>query len=173
MLILLAGGADAVPLSIPYVRFDGKMSARRRQETLEQFSIPIEESMTSTQAAQPSQTASRPSRRRASTQMTQDVADEAFQDQGDDDGDFHPNGAQDDDGEDDFISDDDTVWMKKGKGKAKAKGKGKRATRMKSSASTSAAYDSAISGAIPRVMLISLKAGALGLNLTVANNVYL
>ena len=44
---------------------------------------------------------------------------------------------------------------------------------MKSSASTSAAYDSAISGAIPRVMLISLKAGALGLNLTVANNVYL
>ncbi|KAF6760296.1 P-loop containing nucleoside triphosphate hydrolase protein [Ephemerocybe angulata] len=96
---------------IPFVRFDGKMSARRRQEAIERFSeLPA--------AAASSRTAS----------MSNVDAGAAS----DSDDDFMP--VQD--SEQDFealVSDEEN----------------------------------------PRVMLISLKAGALGLNLTVANNVFL
>lgn len=81
----------------------------------------------------------------------------------DGDGDFV---VGDDHEDEDFIDDDDndTPARKKGKGK----GKGKQRETAKS------AYDEiAFDGPNPKVMLISLKAGALGLNLTVANNVYL
>jgi len=60
---------------------------------------------------------------------------------------------------------------KKGKGKAKgkSKGKGKAAARSQ----LGSLEDTVMNGVNPKVMLISLKAGALGLNLTVANNIYL
>ncbi|TFY76637.1 hypothetical protein EWM64_g7375, partial [Hericium alpestre] len=162
---------------IPYVRFDGKMSARRRQETIERFSVPLEENneimaeptSTSTQT----QTQGRSTRRRTGTQTT------FIEVNGDDgDGEFLPV-AEDDDGDDDFLDDseDDSAWTKKGKGKkgkGKAKAKPKRATKTRFAATSSTVtYEPLVSGVNPRVMLISLKAGALGLNLTVANNVYL
>ena len=58
----------------------------------------------------------------------------------------------------------------KGKGKAKSAGKGKKKASIPS---TPVRDTPQFDGVNPRVMLISLKAGALGLNLTVANNVYL
>ncbi|CAK5281753.1 unnamed protein product [Mycena citricolor] len=93
---------------IAYLRFDGRMSAKRREETIARFSIPVSE------------------------------------------GDTNQNAGSDSD----FIDDDEDFFRPGRKGKAKA-----------------GPYPS--SGVNPRVMLISLKAGALGLNLTVANNVYL
>jgi SWI/SNF-related matrix-associated actin-dependent regulator of chromatin subfamily A3 len=55
------------------------------------------------------------------------------------------------------------------KGKGKAKGKSKAAAR----SDFAPVGNAAVNGVNPKVMLISLKAGALGLNLTVANNIYL
>ncbi|TFY66346.1 hypothetical protein EVG20_g4743 [Dentipellis fragilis] len=164
---------------IPYVRFDGKMSARRRQETLQRFSIPLDDAAVqpaSTPA--PSQTQGRATRRRTATQASVDDVDITVQDQGDADDDFVPGAIDADD--DDFLDDedDDDVWTKKGKGKkgkgkAKAKGKSIAKARFAASTNTVTYQESLASGVNPKVMLISLKAGALGLNLTVANNVYL
>lgn len=67
-----------------------------------------------------------------------------------------------------FSDDDDNAYVGKGKGKAKARSSG--------SGSKGRSYIDALDGGRivnPPVMLISLKAGALGLNLTVANNVFL
>jgi SWI/SNF-related matrix-associated actin-dependent regulator of chromatin subfamily A3 len=80
-------------------------------------------------------------------------------------------------GDDDFVlqmdadSDDgaDGARTRSKKGKGKAKGKAKAAAR---SDFAPTGY-TAVNGVNPKVMLISLKAGALGLNLTVANNIYL
>ncbi|KAJ7072219.1 SNF2 family N-terminal domain-containing protein [Mycena amicta] len=94
---------------IEYVRFDGRMSAKRREETIAQFSVPVGD-------------------------------DELFAESADND-------------------EDDSAFAKKrgkGKGKQKAKASSYRGTSRNA-----------------KVMLISLKAGALGLNLTVASNVYL
>jgi SWI/SNF-related matrix-associated actin-dependent regulator of chromatin subfamily A3 len=86
-------------------------------------------------------------------------------DDGDDDDGFVP--------QVDFDSDDGAdgppTRNKKGKGKGKAKGKSKAAARY----DFAPAGVAAMNGINPKVMLISLKAGALGLNLTVANNIYL
>lgn len=176
--------------SIPYVRFDGQMSARRRQETLECFSVAIEEGSEDAELLAPSasQTRSQPQNKsagRSTRQRGEGAAAFPMEDDGTNEGDddFVPDGADDDD--DDFVvSDDDTPWgqskSKKGNGKGKGKANGKAKTKGKSKArftgedsvvtykSTAVAF-----GANPKVMLISLKAGALGLNLTVANNVYL
>lgn len=130
---------------ISYVRFDGSMSARKRQETLERFCVPLEDETTPV----PSQS-DKSNRRARSTKASCKGAD------------------LDRDDEDDFIDDgnqdDDVVFVsqsKKGKGKGKAK-------------ANKTAYERLLSSfENPQVMLISLKAGALGLNLTVANNVYL
>ena len=62
-------------------------------------------------------------------------------------------------------------WVEGKKGKGKGKGKGKaKATKASTQVQTPVPQ---FDGVNPRVMLISLKAGALGLNLTFANNVYL
>jgi SWI/SNF-related matrix-associated actin-dependent regulator of chromatin subfamily A3 len=83
-----------------------------------------------------------------------------------------------DDGDDDsfvpqvdFDSDDgaDGPPTRNKKGKAKAKGKSKAAARY----AFAPVGVVPMNGINPKVMLISLKAGALGLNLTVANNIYL
>ncbi|KIM40208.1 hypothetical protein M413DRAFT_28716 [Hebeloma cylindrosporum] len=127
---------------IPYVRFDGQMSAKRRQEAIARFSVPLAEE--------------EPTLPRA-TRKTRDqdgaaapVVDAAD----DDDSDFAMN-----DESDDFI-DDEPISGKKSK--SKGKGKAKPVSRQFEGSAEN-----------PRVMLLSLKAGALGLNLTVANNVYL
>ncbi|KII92184.1 hypothetical protein PLICRDRAFT_133581 [Plicaturopsis crispa FD-325 SS-3] len=162
---------------IPYVRFDGQMSQRRRQETLASFSVPIEEEPIVPIVADSAATSSQRTRRRSSTQSVLQ-ADSSFDHDGDDD--FVMTAAGEDD-DDDFLDDedDDGAFASKsrkgkGKGKAKAKGKGKAKAKAGSRASIRAGVDgSSFAGENPRVMLISLKAGALGLNLTVANNVYL
>ncbi|KAG0704509.1 SNF2 family N-terminal domain-containing protein [Suillus ampliporus] len=140
---------------IPYVRFDGQLSARRRQEALEQFSIPLE---ADNDLAVDAETPLPPRRGRTSTQTTLVGKDALLED---DDSSFI---VDDDDDED--IS----TRAREGKGKSKPKNKGKAKARY----SPATRFDgSAVRGRIPRVMLISLKAGALGLNLTVANNVFL
>ncbi|CAL1707747.1 unnamed protein product [Somion occarium] len=145
---------------ISYVRFDGKMSARSRQETLAKFSIPItDEDVASIPATQPS--SGRPSRQRM--QSSQAVIDVGADDTND--ADFV---MADGRGDSDFIDDEDDAPSpaKKRKGK-------KKATVKTRSSGTRVLDGSAFEGENPRVMLLSLKAGALGLNLTVANNVYL
>ncbi|KDR75774.1 hypothetical protein GALMADRAFT_248461 [Galerina marginata CBS 339.88] len=130
---------------IPFVRFDGSMSAKRRQEAITRFSVPLKEEI----PARP--TLGRKTRTSRST-VGQDIADVNGNDIG-----FVMN---DNDVDDDFIDDSDddarpsSRKMSKGKGKGKAKDFG-----------PSLGCDDN-----PRVMLLSLKAGALGLNLTVANN---
>lgn len=142
------------------MRFDGKMSARSRQETLAKFSIPItDEDVASIPATQPS--SGRPSRQRM--QSSQAVIDVGADDTND--ADFV---MADGRGDSDFIDDEDDAPSpaKKRKGK-------KKATVKTRSSGTRVLDGSAFEGENPRVMLLSLKAGALGLNLTVANNVYL
>lgn len=157
---------------IPYVRFDGKLSAKRRQETLETFCVPLGEDapeiavqstpITSTSEGQQTRRSARSTRRGAASAGEYREADTMLTDNCDDDL-FVP--------QVDFDSDDgaDGPPTRNKKGKGKAKGKSRAA----------AGYDiapvraTAMKGINPKVMLISLKAGALGLNLTVANNIYL
>ena len=146
------------------------MSAKRRQETLETFCVPIGDDAPSIanvpsapvvpmSEGQPTRRSARSSRRGAAEYQQADAL------------------SIDDGGDDDFVlqvdadSDDgvDGARTRNKKGKGKAKGKSKAAAR---SDFAPTAY-TAIDGANPKVMLISLKAGALGLNLTVANNIYL
>ena len=68
--------------------------------------------------------------------------------------------------DDDFVTDEEEEEKPKIKAKAKAEPGGRKSRLL----SMLDALDGAVN---PPVMLISLKAGALGLNLTVANNVYL
>ncbi len=174
--------------SIPYVRFDGKMSARRRQETIARFSVPINPGEVTTTpplsqvaqlpSSQPSEPISSQRSARRRTRSSQSILlDGSIDDDKDDD--FIIFDPSSDDDDDDFFVDDENVpptrtqAAKKGKGKAKggAKGKGKKTARV--SDLVPEEFIPATSDVNPRVMLISLKAGALGLNLTVANNVYL
>ena len=79
--------------------------------------------------------------------------------------------------DDDFIDDEDDEEALRRKSKSeKGKGKAKKQARISvAPPSTSTYLDGSAFGTEvnPKVMLLSLKAGALGLNLTVANNVFL
>jgi SWI/SNF-related matrix-associated actin-dependent regulator of chromatin subfamily A3 len=148
------------------------MSARRRQETLERFSIPLEDDVTFGTPTEAPLSAARP--RRSSTQVTLHVDSIDIDDNSD--ADFTVEGVSDND---EFLDDDDhdsafSSKPREGKGKAKTKGKGKAKAGSTTRISARAGFNGAsFAGENPKVMLISLKAGALGLNLTVANNVYL
>ncbi|KAG1752940.1 SNF2 family N-terminal domain-containing protein [Suillus lakei] len=144
---------------IPYVRFDGQLSARRRKEALEQFSIPLE---AEEDLAVDIETSLPPPRRCMSTQTTLVEEDVLLED----DSSFIVDDTDDDDFEEDI-----STMAKKGKGKSKPKNKGKAKARYGTPASQKAG--SSCGKKIPRVLLISLKAGSLGLNLTAANNVIL
>lgn len=164
---------------IPYLRFDGRMSATRRQETLEAFSVPIEHDTQETSNAQSipdvSTSELQQTRRSARTSRRGEASGGVYQQ-----ADVMPTNADDDD---DFLldieidSDDDAASTRprSKKRKTKAKGKGKAVTRSRvASVGGSKLNTPSISNGVnPKVMLISLKAGALGLNLTVANNIYL
>jgi SWI/SNF-related matrix-associated actin-dependent regulator of chromatin subfamily A3 len=158
------------------------MSARRRQETLEAFSIPIEDTtgeiadvysttVASATEVQPTRRGVRSSRRTGAEAMDSEQDAGAVSMNSDDDDEFVP--QVDAIGEDHDDDDDDGVPTDK-KGKRKSKGKRKATAQTWSTPKNVAAFRTpAINGVNPKVMLISLKAGALGLNLTVANNVYL
>ncbi|KAG2362277.1 SNF2 family N-terminal domain-containing protein [Suillus spraguei] len=149
---------------IPYVRFDGQLSAKRRKEVLEQFSIPLE---VEEDLAVDIETPLPLRRKRASTQTTS-VEEGVLLD--DDDSSF----VVDDTDDDDDFEEDISTMAKKGKGKSKPKNKGKAKAAYGTSTSQKARFDGSSFGSkIPKVMLISLKAGSLGLNLTVANNIVL
>ncbi|KAF8210396.1 SNF2 family N-terminal domain-containing protein [Mycena galopus ATCC 62051] len=129
---------------IPFVRFDGRMSAKRRQEVIAQFSIPVADDAA---GAMRDHSRGRSSEGSLGRGEDSDCVMEPDNDLADDD--------------------EDSAWSKK---KGKAKGKGKQKQKAKASYTARSTY---AAGENPKVMLISLKAGALGLNLTVANNVYL
>ncbi|KAI0266685.1 SNF2 family N-terminal domain-containing protein [Gloeopeniophorella convolvens] len=175
---------------IPFARFDGKMSAKRRQETLEAFCIPIEPDTTgkTDRPAPPAsetrtpQRSARATRRGRASRVVVDEDIEATSTRSDGEDDFIPQTSEheDDDDDDAFIDDEDedTMWTrKKGKAKAKGKGKGKAKAAARTRSIPVAELEDlnfpTATGANHKVMLISLKAGALGLNLTVANNIYL
>ncbi|CDO69292.1 hypothetical protein BN946_scf184976.g11 [Trametes cinnabarina] len=162
---------------IPYVRFDGKMSARRRQEVIAQFSVPVAPDDSAippplSQATQPPSSqlsepvlSQRTTRTRTRTRSAQSLMlEESVDDENDDD--FVMDDNYDDVGEDDFL--DENIPPARSQAK-NGKGKGKQ----KATHDLRKVSGSLADGVNPRVMLISLKAGALGLNLTVANNVYL
>jgi len=149
------------------------MSAKRRQETLETFCVPLGEDtpetaniqstpISSTSEGQQTRRSARTSRRSAASAGEYQEADAMLFDNGDDDDFVAQVGFDSDDG-----ADGPPTRNKKGKGKAKGKSK---AAARSDFASVGIAP---MNGINPKVMLISLKAGALGLNLTVANNIYL
>lgn len=121
---------------IPYVRFDGQLSARRQQEILERFSIPLE------------------------TESCIDIST------GVTDTDVY-------DLTDDGTTEDDDLHQGISSLVEKSKEKASESIILSNANSKSLLNGSMLQGKIPKVMLISLKAGALGLNLTVANNVFL
>lgn len=135
------------------------MSAKRRRDTLERFSIPLEEDET---PLPPTRKSGIP-KRMPLQNITGDYGDDNFSNPTDDD-------------DDDFLDNEEDTGpfsSKSLRGKTK-KGKGKAKANIISRATLRAGFDgSSFTGENPKVMLISLKAGALGLNLTVANNVYL
>ena len=168
-----------IPYRISYVRFDGTMSAKRRQETLEAFCVPIEDTAseiagvdstpaTSTSGAQPTRRSVRSSRGKGAGTVDSEQDTGVVSMISDDDDEFVPQvdviGGDDDDGA--------PTWNKTDKGKRKANGK-RKATAQTAEDNAAAFRMPTTNGINPKVMLISLKAGALGLNLTVANNVYL
>lgn len=139
------------------MRFDGQLSARRRQEALEQFSIPLE---VDDDLAVDVESSPLPHKRRTAIQTTLVEEDALLKDD-------DPNFIVDD------ADDDSDYEFEEGISSRAKKGKGKAKTQNKNKGKMKARLNSALEGVIPRVMLISLKAGALGLNLTVANNVFL
>ena len=141
------------------------MSAKKRQDALARFSVPLDDSP-STLGADGEALPSRRTRRSSKKAI---LDDGDLNMDADDDGDFVAiDSATDDEGP--FVS-----KSQKNKHNAKkGEGKNKSNATTQSRGSIRAGFDgSSFSGKNPKVMLISLKAGALGLNLTVANNVYL
>ncbi|KAJ3989960.1 SNF2 family N-terminal domain-containing protein [Lentinula detonsa] len=138
---------------IPYVRFDGQMSAKRRADAITRFSVPLER-------MQAVKTSAASGSRRASRKTSYNVGEGDRNDNKDDE-DFGT-----DDGQSNFEKEVTVTRKNKGKGKAKQ-------IQGDSDFEDELSFESTQNQNNPAVMLISLKAGALGLNLTVANNVYL
>lgn len=120
--------------SISYVRFDGQMSAKKRQEAIARFTVPVEDSVTPVCGL----TIRLPAKRNVRSTMQSVIThggslnDEDSVTESDSDFSVTESGAQ--------TEDEDGTSTRKGKGKAKGK----------------SSY--ANKGDNPRVMLISLKA---------------
>ncbi|KAK2463186.1 hypothetical protein APHAL10511_004841 [Amanita phalloides] len=132
---------------ISYVRFDGQMSAKRRQEAIARFAIPVENPAVSIQSSEMRMPAKRNLQSKKQPISKPHTNDEESVTESDSDFSIADSMLQTEDEDEEFASS-----SKKGKGKAGGM---------------------SCLGDNPRIMLISLKAGALGLNLTVANNVFL
>ena len=130
------------------------MSAKRRQETIDRFCVPLDDNQNTTSWADTCG-----SRSEQSSDSPYDTTDE-------DDTNTQPDDLDYVEFEDDSISDCESVFPVNRKGKGNGKFK-------KSRKANKAREDELFYGDNPKVLLLSLKAGALGLNLTVANNVYL
>ncbi|KAF8318099.1 hypothetical protein DL93DRAFT_2054681, partial [Clavulina sp. PMI_390] len=173
---------------IPFVRFDGSMSAHRRQAVIDRFNIPLAGSLPDP----PKPSIDLPSLPSDDEDMElppiptrRGRAKNSTSASGSDD--YDPSAEPQHEDDEDEGYDDASVYEEseppspqkgKAKAKAKAKGKGKGKAKVISFADRRDAllhsYDVGLGGGdIPKVLLISLKAGALGLQLTVANNVYL
>jgi len=125
--------------SISYVRFDGQMSAKRRQEAIARFSVPLA-------AESVQETAVSSSKRVARTKNNRCVMPVGFDANSDD-------GTESDfakDGEDDEFTDDPTFPFQQKT--TQSKGKGKAAAIPRGELSFDASDEN------PRVMLLSLKA---------------
>lgn len=186
---------------IAYVRLDGKMSAKRREEVIRHFSVPLRDKgkgkskavpdagararlATAMRSSSPPRAppqappAPSPSTSKRPTRAAKAAKSAMVIPSSDDELDFDARveAADDDDYVDDAngaakdepMSDDGGFFSDESEEEFKPsrfKGKGR--------AGRSLAANLSDRGVNPPVMLISLKAGALGLNLTVANNVYL
>uniref|UniRef100_A0A0W0FH49 Uncharacterized protein n=1 Tax=Moniliophthora roreri TaxID=221103 RepID=A0A0W0FH49_MONRR len=144
---------------IPFVRFDGQMSAKRRQEAIARFSVPLTLSGKLISTAPVVEGAGGNTRSARARQASRKVLDQDTPDP--------EEGTQDDDefvasSEPDYSDFEAELPIQKGKGKQK-----QAFVEDELDEIATATHEN------PAVMLISLKAGALGLNLTVANNVYL
>ncbi|KAG7098688.1 hypothetical protein E1B28_000602 [Marasmius oreades] len=138
---------------IPFVRFDGKMSAKKRQEAIARFSVPLRKNA-------PSHIFAPEASNGRKHCISKKHSEDAFDHNGDSD--------------DDFVlgtSEADYSDFEEGPPKPKKNRKGK-ARQVYPEEDD---FDDIVSATNdnPAVMLLSLKAGAFGLNLTVANNVYL
>ncbi|QRW08198.1 SWI/SNF-related matrix-associated actin-dependent regulator of chromatin subfamily A member 3-like 3 [Ceratobasidium sp. AG-Ba] len=116
---------------ISFVEFNGAMSAKRRQEVLKRFSVPL----------------AKKSSRRVSAKKQAEGSDS--------------DSEYDVSRDDDYIDEEDGSIFGTQSTQFNAKGKGKATNFGRSS------------GRNPQVLLISLKSGATGLNLTVANHLFL
>lgn len=155
------------------------MSAKRRADTIAKFCVPVKDTPVVNEEPEGMSSRLRPLTQPQSQPMELD-------DDGDDASDFAPGGDQPSDNDTEFDSDEEPQ-AKRSKGKGKAKVKQKVLAKSK----ILEALRELDGESNPRVMLISLKgrprprlwqlsrtyeglaAGALGLNLTVANNVFL
>jgi SWI/SNF-related matrix-associated actin-dependent regulator of chromatin subfamily A3 len=122
---------------LSYVRFDGQMSAKRRQETLASFSVPVEDD----EPIQSSQNTTTSRKKRVTRQASLDNDDFPFDNDDDDDFVMDDVANDDDDEGNDFSS-----VGKKGKGK------------LKTIVGNNTIRSSGLGRGNPRVMLISLKA---------------
>ncbi len=118
-------------ISIAYERFDGRMSAKKRQEVLTRFSVPVPEASRNEAPHQ--------GRQRTKRIVVEDSDEDAADDQ---DSDFVP--MSQDDMDDLIVSDDESSRKKKGKGKAKAR--------------TDVDREILGEGNNPKILLLSLKA---------------
>ncbi|KAF8622719.1 hypothetical protein AX15_006810 [Amanita polypyramis BW_CC] len=135
---------------ISYVRFDGQMSAKRRQEAIARFTTTVE-SLRCGQKAETHTSAKRSLRPKKQSTIRNRALIDDDESVTESDSDFTSANVNDQ------TEDESDALSLTGKGKGK--------TRVCN------ANDTLTDN--PRVMLISLKAGALGLNLTAANNVFL
>jgi SWI/SNF-related matrix-associated actin-dependent regulator of chromatin subfamily A3 len=131
------------------------MSAKRRQETLERFSVPIEED----DASKPQGVdASSPLPIRAGRRRTSKIVLDSEDNDFEQDKDYVMEDGSDDD--DDFIDDDDddSAFITKSKSKGKGKANAKPKTKKKAASKTFFEPHSRAPGEEnPQVMLISLK----------------
>ncbi|PFH50907.1 hypothetical protein AMATHDRAFT_3537 [Amanita thiersii Skay4041] len=143
---------------MPYLRFDGQTSKKRRDEVLGRFTVPVESPGDAERAAERRDSSGRT--RRQGTQYTstrkKQVENDGDESLTESDPEFIPTNLVAD------LTDDESDFSELREIRSRAKGK-KKARDARGTTCTDGN---------PRILLLALKAGSLGLNLTVANNVF-